>query len=218
MDVLDRLFARLQKALASRPGEAHDPVTVADLYQRLIPYRSVRSELGLLELAPYEHALLRLLAGERDLLTIQQTGVVEELRRELSEPNPILGIYRDYADIEVHLRGAGDEHGSAQEAAAYVAPPLPLMPILVSDLLPPAFDEPAATVEDPAVTSRTSDLDETLTAGECIRCGEELPMVANLRFCPACGVDQSEPPCTACGSPVRSGWQYCVHCGRRQGA
>ncbi|MBA2671397.1 MAG: hypothetical protein H0U67_13580, partial [Gemmatimonadetes bacterium] len=103
MDVLDRLFARLQKALATRSGEADDPLTVADLYQRLIPYRSVRSELGLLELAPYEHALLRLLAGERGLLTIPEPGVVEEIRRELAEPNPILGVYRDYADTEVHL-------------------------------------------------------------------------------------------------------------------
>jgi hypothetical protein len=229
MDVLDRLFARLQKGLAARSGEPDDPLTVADLYQRLIPYRSVRSELGLLELAPYEHALLRLLAGERGLLTIREPGVVQELRRELAEPNPILGVYRDYAETEVHLSSVAETGGGRREAAEYVAPPLPMTPILVSDLststLPapsetaraPAADRPAPPRDDPAADRPDTPQDDTLTAGECIRCREELPMVADLRFCPSCGSDQSEPACPGCGSPVRSGWQFCIRCGQRQG-
>jgi hypothetical protein len=217
MDVLDRLFARLQKALARRSGEVDDPLTVADLYQRLIPYRSVRSELGLLELAPYEHALLRLLAGERGLLTITEPGVVEELRRELAEPNPILGVYRDYAHTEVHLSITAGEDGDTQEAEAYVAPPLPLIPILVSDLISSPGPVSPGSEQDPASIIQDPPPDDALTAGECIRCGEELPMVADLRFCPSCGADQSEPACSGCNSPVRSGWQFCVRCGQRQG-
>jgi hypothetical protein len=223
MDVLDRLFARLQRALAARSDEAQDPLTVADLYQRLIPYRSVRSELGLLELAPYEHALLRLLAGERGFLTITRPEVVEELRRELAEPNPILGVYRDYADTEVQL---GDGAGGAHEAGEYRAPPLPLMPIQASELTTPgpglAGSASSGTLADgfekePAVVIPEAPHGDTLSPGDCIRCGEELPMVADLRFCPGCGADQSEPACSGCGSPVRSGWQFCVHCGQRQG-
>ncbi|MBW3572406.1 MAG: hypothetical protein KY467_14990, partial [Gemmatimonadetes bacterium] len=92
MDALDRLYRRVSLALARDPGRA---LTVGDLYQEVVPYRLIRAELGFAELAEYEHALLRLLAGEREYLETERPEVAEEFRRELQAPNPILGIYRD---------------------------------------------------------------------------------------------------------------------------
>jgi hypothetical protein len=44
--------------------------------------------------ADYEHALLRLLAGEGDLARIEPREVRDKLRLELESPNPNVGIFR----------------------------------------------------------------------------------------------------------------------------
>jgi hypothetical protein len=53
--------------------------------------------------ADYEHALLRLLAGEGDFLTIESKTARQELRDELDSPNPNTGLYRDFAAADVQL-------------------------------------------------------------------------------------------------------------------
>lgn len=88
------------------PGTAAP--TVGDIYQRLIPYRAVRGELGIMELADYEHALLRLLAGERGYVSLGEERARAEFVAELSSPNPILGVYRDYAAATVRVAGQGE--------------------------------------------------------------------------------------------------------------
>lgn len=103
-DLVGRLSRRLHEELAERGIDG--PLTIADLYQQLIPYRGVRGDLGVLELAEYEFALLRLLAGEAEDLRLADEGVRAELAAELASPNPILGIYRDYASARVEILGA----------------------------------------------------------------------------------------------------------------
>jgi hypothetical protein len=119
MDLVDRLFERLRIALDRDPAVARAPSpTVGDVYQRLIPYRAVRGELGILELAEYEHALLRLLAGERGHMVIEGDVAREELRRELASPNPILGVYRDYSGLRVRLLDRRPNGGAAADHCA----------------------------------------------------------------------------------------------------
>ncbi|HET8655813.1 MAG TPA: hypothetical protein VFL93_09895, partial [Longimicrobiaceae bacterium] len=101
MDLVDRLHDRLRAAAPAPTG-----FTIGELYQRLIPYRSVRGELGVWELAEYEHALLRLLSGERDYLELEDPSARAEIARELASPNPILGVYRDYPAARVRLGAA----------------------------------------------------------------------------------------------------------------
>src|SRR5690606_23503371 len=104
MDLLDKLYDRLVSAVeAAGPGAFPHGITVADVYQRLIPYRSVRGQIGVVELAEYEHALLRLLAGERQYVDVADPTVKLEIQRELSSLNPILGIYRDYSTAKLKL-------------------------------------------------------------------------------------------------------------------
>lgn len=118
MDPLDRLYWRLAETLRRAPTAPPDQaLTVADVYQTLVPYRGVRSDLGLYELAEYEHALLRLLAGERGYVRIEDAEAQAELQRELASPNPILGLYRDYAELRLSV-----------ELAAPAAPPAPPAP------------------------------------------------------------------------------------------
>ena len=119
MDIVDLLYHQLARAIErGYPGSPERPPTIGDIYQHLIPYRSVRGELGIWELAEYEHALLRLLAGEHGHLAVEKPEVRDELVRELASPNPILGIYRDYAPVMVRI--------GAESAAPAPAPQPPV--------------------------------------------------------------------------------------------
>ena len=103
-ELVERLYRRLLEALSESTAVSPSSLTIADLYQHLIPYRGVRMDLGVLELAQYEHALLRLLAGEGGMVRVLDDDARRELVQELTAPNPILGIYRDYAGVGVELR------------------------------------------------------------------------------------------------------------------
>src|SRR5688572_15195581 len=100
-----RLYERLTEALQrSRRDPFNVPVTVAEIYQELVPYRLVRAEIGFDMNADYEHALLRLLAGEGECVRIEPAHAADEIRRELRSANPNLSIYRDYAACDVWVK------------------------------------------------------------------------------------------------------------------
>jgi predicted amidophosphoribosyltransferase len=52
--------------------------------------------------------------------------------------------------------------------------------------------------------------------GVCVDCGEPLPDVEGLIFCPHCGADQTAVACESCGSPIRGSWNFCIRCGTRR--
>jgi hypothetical protein len=217
MDSLDRLYRRIADVLLREPGTA---VTVGDLYQHLVPYRTVRAELGFGELAEYEHALLRLLSGERDYLVVERADVQEEFQRELRTPNPILGIYRDYAEVGVYLNPYAPEvpalDPTAPPADATLSAPgqTPAMaaalarngdadaPGVVLDLTTP---EPAPARSDakPARPRPKS----------CPGCRSTLPPGREVRFCPFCGKCLAPIPCPECSTVVEPEWKFCVMCG-----
>src|SRR5690625_6846886 len=100
----DELYQLLLDSLNEREGfDPGTPVTVAEIYQELIPYREVRERLGLTLNADYEHALLILLAGVGDRLQLEPSSARAEIRKELEASNPYLGIYRKFAACDVHL-------------------------------------------------------------------------------------------------------------------
>jgi hypothetical protein len=115
--LLDRLYARLTNALCERTDPWGAPVTVAELYQELIPYRTVRSDVGFAMNADYEHTLLRLLSGEADLAKLEPPSAREEISRELRSSNPNVSIYREYAACEVWITPPdGTAHADETEA------------------------------------------------------------------------------------------------------
>jgi hypothetical protein len=77
--------------------------TVAEIYQKLVPYGAHRDRLGVEMNGDYEDALLRLLAGEGDYLAIQSEPARQRIRRELESSNPNSGIYREFAAVGVRL-------------------------------------------------------------------------------------------------------------------
>lgn len=105
MDVyVERLYAALTDAMRSgRPRAFDAPVTVAEIYQDLVPYRVVRATLGFELNADYEHALLQLLAGAGGLARLEPEEAAAELRDELRSPNPNVGLFRKFAACDVWI-------------------------------------------------------------------------------------------------------------------
>lgn len=205
MDALDRLYRRLAERLRrERPAGAGEAPTVAEVYQHLVPYRVCRAELGFAELPEYEHALMRLLSGERGYVSLDPAGAEEELRRELGEPNPILGMYRDHATAVVRLHPGRLPPEPSPPPSADATEPFPAAAVLPEWLEEPA-PPPPAPVEPPEPAS-------------CRLCAGALPQGRPVRFCPACGASQRPLPCRACGESVEPEWRFCIGCGSPQHA
>ncbi|MEO5511905.1 MAG: zinc ribbon domain-containing protein [Longimicrobiales bacterium] len=110
VDSVQRLHRYVVDALRVRRGDAFaSPVTVAEIYQELAPYRTVRSVLGFEMNADYEHALLRMLSGIDGLTRIDPATASERMKKELVSPNPDVTLYRDYAGCDVVLNPS-DHH------------------------------------------------------------------------------------------------------------
>jgi hypothetical protein len=104
--LMDQLVERLHACLAqalnrSRVEPFIAPVTVAEIYQDLVPYRAVRSRLGFEMNADYEHTLLRMLAGEGNHVRLEPKEARDELRAELRAANPNVGLFRKFAGCDV---------------------------------------------------------------------------------------------------------------------
>lgn len=241
-DLIERLYRRLLEAALGRDGEAPSQLTIGDIYQDLIPYRSVRGELGIFELAQYENALLRLLAGEGEFLRLMDAAAGRELAAELTSPNPILGIYRDYPSARVELLELPVADSSAEIDARSTSPgaadtilDVGAFTADVDEELEKGNEETdgaeqlpeirypapvpvpadATRVERPAAAPPQGAPEGAggESSASCLACRQLLPDVAGLHYCPHCGADQTEVPCERCASPIRSDWNFCIRCG-----
>jgi len=121
-EVLGRFHGALVREIqAKHPEHISSPFTVAEIYQNLVPYRTHRDEIGVEMNADYEHALLRLLAGEGDYLSIESRTARQEIQEELDSPNPNTGLYRDFAAADVRLNPNMLDETLLQEISQEVA-------------------------------------------------------------------------------------------------
>jgi hypothetical protein len=222
-DSLAQLHRTLVDAIRrTRPTALNRPVTVAEIYQDLVPYKTARSEIGFDMNADYEHALLRLLAGEGNLARIEPREVRDKLRMELESPNPDVGMFRNYAacDVWVNVGENDDEAGEADVMDALGEPASWEDEFLGEERTQPA-NTPFEIAHDVAPPASAPEPVKTPAAGskkttvECAFCGGELPEDRMVNFCPFCGSDQSQQPCPSCGELLDPLWRFCVSCGTR---
>src|SRR5258708_11829631 len=95
MDELDRLFELLVRAL-SRETRLAAPFVAAEVYERLVPYRSNRSAMRVATHQDYEMTVLRLLAGERGYVRLEPDDVRAALQRPITAPDPDPGVFRHF--------------------------------------------------------------------------------------------------------------------------
>ncbi len=124
-EVLGRFHGALVREIqAKHPEHISSPFTVAEIYQNLVPYRTHRDEIGVEMNADYEYALLRLLAGEGDYLSIESKTARQEIQEELDSPNPNTGLYRDYAAADVRLNPHMLDEAMLEEISQRVTVPV----------------------------------------------------------------------------------------------
>jgi len=216
-DDLDRLFERLVSVLADdAPGRLAVPFPAAEVYERLVPYRSNRSILKVATHQDYEMAVLRLLAGERGYASLEPAEVQDALQREAGESNPDTALFRQFPDAILSLNRLAAERFLRGDRAYAPPPPPPLAP-------PPESAEAADREEDhsekPSLAGAAFELaEQSETPRQCPYCGETLPGSRKVNFCPQCGQPPSgELRCPACGVEMDVGWRYCASCGRATG-
>ena len=144
--VLERFHRTLiEEIRTQRPEYLLSPFTVAEIYQNLAPYGTHRDRIGVEINGDYEHALLRLLAGEGGYLILDSEAALREIRSELETPNPNTALYREFAAADVRLDRAYLDPASS---TVFKAPELV-----------PAFE-----AEDPAAIARLAPSEKTVSS------------------------------------------------------
>lgn len=130
MDDLDRLAFRVARTVRTTyPHLFEHGFTLSDLEEKLAPYVETRRELAVGGPNGYEHAVLRLLSGERGYLGAE-VEMQEACRRALQMTSPALSIVRTWARSPLVLRsgafalvGSGAAVGAATGTASFPPPP-----------------------------------------------------------------------------------------------
>src|SRR5438876_4883022 len=137
-DDLDRLFERLVRVLAEdAPGRLAVPFPAAEVYERLVPYRSNRSTLKVATHEDYEMAVMRLLSGERGYASLDLPDVQEALGREAKESNPDTGLFRQFPQAILSLNRIAAERFLRGDRSYAPPPPPPPPPPPAAPLPPP---------------------------------------------------------------------------------
>jgi hypothetical protein len=222
MDELDRLFGLLVAALA-RETRVAVPFPAADVYERLVPYRSNRARLNVATHQDYEMAVLRLLAGERNYVQLEPENVREAMQREIATINPDPAYFRSFPEAQVMVNGRAAERvlladrayapPSTAEADEELLDTTGENPVPVPFVSPSAFRAPPRAPRAPVARSK-----DALAPDQCEYCGGVLPANREARFCPHCGQPrEGDLRCQGCGGELDVGWAYCLACGRPTG-
>jgi predicted nucleic acid-binding Zn ribbon protein len=202
-----------------------------------VPYRTNRRALGLDSSEDYEMALLRLCAGEANLVRTEPEEARIRFASEVDSPNPDLGLLHRVGSVVISLRSAALERALEEEPEPelrFAPPALPREPMVpppppelepdLPALGPPDGFERVGEGDDLDALDDLDDLDSSLDDEDlpdgsgaapphCLYCGGALPGDRTVRFCPHCGQRQTPPECPRCLSEVDPGWRHCVNCG-----
>jgi hypothetical protein len=219
---VERFFRRLVSTLAaSDPARLQGPVPLDDITGTILPYRTYRRALQFDTVEDYEAVLLRLCAGEGDLVWTEPEEARERFVEENRSANPDLTALYAFENVRVRVRPepllwalAPDPQTSPLREASEDREPEPEEPESEPDEslleLDSAGPEPSPAEEplrNPGQEPRSV----------CRYCGGALPTGRKVNFCPHCGEDQTRILCSECRSEVEPGWRHCVNCGAAVG-
>ena len=215
------MLLRLVRALRARgAADLMRPCEVLELAQDVIPYRLLRREGGFDTNEDYEHALTRLLSGERGYLRGDER-MQQVLTEELAAKNPDTALFREFARNHVALTDGGlaaadnfDVGSTAQAPAAAMAAP-DVAPRRVSAVTAAFADlDPTPDTEADMAAAPIRSVTAQAVGGKCRYCAATLPDGRKIVFCPFCGNDLTMTQCPACSTELELGWKFCVTCGR----
>jgi hypothetical protein len=102
--VLQRFHRLLVREFGSRsPWDLSAPLMVSDICHSLAPFPNCRDELGVDTLSEYEHALLRLVAGEGGYVRLESEDARQAIRECLDSSRAGLGLSPEVLAAFVYL-------------------------------------------------------------------------------------------------------------------
>lgn len=231
MDDLERLIDILVRVLKQiDPKRVRTPFQVSELYQSIIPYRQYKSQLQFDTNQDYEMAVLRLLAGEGNYVSVEPPEVQHQLAEEAQAINPNPGLFHEFAAARVLLQPKAIE--SVTQTTDMYAPPqaraeAPQTPL---DYPPPPPPAPPAKTAQPifeaveeqrpqqkAPSGNHAARQVAAVSVRCPACSEALPQGRAVTFCPFCGEQIGVTQCNRCSDEIQPGWRFCVTCGTPAG-
>jgi hypothetical protein len=239
---VERFFRRLVSTLAAQhPARLQGPLPLDDITGSILPYRAHRRALELDTVEDYEAVLLRLCAGEGDLVRTAPEEARARFVQESRSPNPDLTVLYAFEDVQLTLRPEPLLWALAPDPRSDYAPAEPFAefepdggtaraPEREPEHEPepepePEPDEPGivigagqfAVVPEPPAAERSADEAPEAPRSSCPYCGGSLPTNRAVNFCPHCGQSQTQILCPECRSEVEPGWRHCVNCGAAVG-
>ncbi len=218
----------VQEIHARNPQGLSAPFTVAEIYQDLVPYRSHRDQIGVEMSADYEHALIRLLAGEGNFLIMESKTACQEIQEELDSPNPNTGLYREFAAAEVRLNPDKldaallveavattteeepmDEDSREEEVSMDPVEKLEVKPLGADLASPEGTGAEGEELDSGESLHQVSEWESPSPPSEGVLIAEDAPEDSELPFehCPWCRENLPQRPgvrfCPFCGSNVR---------------
>ncbi len=212
MTEVERFFRRLVSTLAAgSPARLQGPLLLDDITGSILPYRTHRRALELDTVEDYEAVLLRLCAGEGDLVWAEPEEARKRFIAESRSRNPDLTAPYAFENVYLNIRPEPLVWALAPDPRADYAPPEPAPP-------EPAPPEPEPEEPEPAPSA----VEEAAPAAEappssCRYCGGSLPTGRTVNFCPHCGKSQARLLCPECRGELEPGWRHCVNCGAAVG-
>ena len=232
MTEVEKFFRRLVSTLAaSNPARLQGPLLLDDITGSILPYRTHRRALEFDTVEDYEGVLLRLCAGEGDLVWTEPEDARKRFVAESRSNNPDLTALYAFENVYLSFQPEPLLWALAPDPRAdYAPPPAPEPPPSGPEPEPAPVD---AGADEPALVLGAArpemppplqepDVDEVEEAVEpprptCLYCGGSLPTGRAVNFCPHCGQSQTRILCPECRSEVEPGWRHCVNCGAAVG-
>jgi len=232
---VERFFRRLVSTLAaSSPARLQAPLPLDDITGSVLPYRSHRRALALDTVEDYEAVLLRLCAGESDLVWTEPEDARKRFVEESRSTNPDLTVLYAFENVQVSFRPEPLLWALAPDPRAEFEPPsVPAEPPMVTEPEPVTAEaeRPEAVLDlgrahseirtppEESAPALEDEPEEPLESPRptCLYCGGSLPANRTVNFCPHCGQSQTQILCPECRSEVEPGWRHCVNCGASVG-
>lgn len=222
---VERFFRRLVSNLAATdPARLRRPVPLDEIPREILPYRANRRALQLDTSEDYELVLLRLCAGEGNLVRIEPEEARARFAQEIRSANPDLDALHAFENVQLTLRAESLARAlEAEPEGSYAPPSRHAEPELVPELVLGAaqFDD-LPGLSEAEVPGEPPDADELPEPGKdsaqdagapCAYCGGALPVHRPVNFCPHCGQSQTQILCPECRAEIEPGWRHCVNCG-----
>jgi hypothetical protein len=217
VDAVDLLFRRLVLAASAADALAR-PIDVGELLETFVPYRAARRDGQLDTNDDYLHAMMQLVAGEKEYLFVDEL-MQDDLRNELKSSNPDLSLLRLYLNTKVRISTTAAQYVMSGNTEIDLRPPTPGGTPAVAMAAAPATAKEPAPAEETAATAVAADIPSAPTKGAATKGAASRRSSGTIPTTPVASTAKSTPPLpmapldappVVSASPATASCSYCA--------